>query len=140
MGWRQGDYGAGKIADMYSDYLRPCNAAKFWLNRYLRLTKQDVLPKQTAVTNLAVIHWRCNPESAVGRLMNDPTLMCILNAIKGAKVCAKQAGEAPFSHIILYGDFVSKGGFRLQDLAAKAFTEDQARVLNISRPWLPRGK
>lgn len=72
--------------------------------------------------------------------MEDPTLMYIVNAIKGANVRAKQAGEAPFSHIILYGDFVSKEGSRLQALATKAFTEDQIRILYISRPWLPRGK
>jgi hypothetical protein len=100
-GWPQEDSGAGKIVDMHSDYLRPSYAAKFWLNRYLRLTKQDNLPKRTAVRNLVVIHRRCDPGSPVGRLINDPTLMYTVNAIKCANVRAEQAGEAPFSHIIL---------------------------------------
>lgn len=91
--------------DLYSAYLEPTYAAKFWLNRYLTLTGQGKLPNQEDVSRLAVIHIRRWATSLVGREMDDMNWTFIVESIACANKLARQADESPFSHIISYGDF-----------------------------------
>ena len=95
-----------KTEEQNKNYLKPAYAAKYWLNRYFRLTKQfrclDLtkqtteliskdrepsytgLPKLNQVNLVAVIHIRRTPESGskVGRVMDDDNLTRVLDSIR----------------------------------------------------------
>jgi hypothetical protein len=81
-------------------YLCPAYAAKYWLNRYFRLTKQfgkskaqkqgghvyNCMPKRDDVEMVAVIHVRCTPPSGsqVKRVMDPNNLNHVLDSVKEA--------------------------------------------------------
>jgi hypothetical protein len=146
-GWPNKTDGTAKLVDIHADYFRPSYSAKYWLNRYLRLTGQKILPKESEVTRLAVIHCRLHAGSNVKRVMNKKFITEIWNAINIANARAEQAEEKQFSHVILYGDFTASEGLSLKaDLmnpTGKSESADQYRrnpmqVIYISRPWIPR--
>jgi hypothetical protein len=57
--------------ELASKYFRPSYTAKYWVNRFLRLTQQDKLPRKTDVRNVAVIHYRHEAKSMIGFDMAD---------------------------------------------------------------------
>lgn len=122
-------------------YFQPSYAAKYWLNRYFRLTKQfgkklgrgPGMVKSNDVGRLAVIHVRRTAKSLVGRVMDDTNLEYVAQSIAEAnKACykpckpndqgANQSSRTPngryhalpFTHIMLYGDFSYEEGGRLK--------------------------
>lgn len=137
--------------EIASKYFRPSYAAKYWVNRFLRLTQQDKLPRKTGVRNVAVIHYRHEAKSMIGFDMADQ-LEYVAESIRHANIRATLAGGTTFSHVILYGDFVSRNGPVLREKIAKILVQkdvengDEAKeaegikILFISRPWLPRPK
>lgn len=145
-------FGPRKSGVIHSKYFTPSYVAKYWLNRYLRLTAQTSrnkkflkLPKKDAVQRLAVIHLRRNPATPIGRIMDDENLLeCIRAIIAANKLCTTLASKdfqaAPFSHIILYGDFSYAKGVELVDLCEQKFgKKDLPELYFISRPWYVKG-
>ncbi|KAF4949073.1 hypothetical protein FGADI_9147 [Fusarium gaditjirri] len=84
-------------------YFYPSWAGKYWLNRYLQLTKQRAklhkyrhlepeeqqhiklkLPKMADVTRLVIIHVRASAKSGVGRIMDKTTLKHVSSSIAKA--------------------------------------------------------
>ncbi|KAG6361610.1 hypothetical protein INS49_009837 [Diaporthe citri] len=117
-------------------YLNPSYVAKFWLNRYFRLSQQfgesnpkieekhayKGMPKADEVKRMAVIHVRRTPKTKVGRVMNDEFLKHVLDSIVQANtLCATRKHKAePISHIMLYGDFDYREGLELRDSILRA--------------------
>ena len=135
--------------NLATKYFRPSYAAKYWVNRFLRLTNQDKLPQKKDVRNVAVIHYRHEAKSMIGFDM-APHLEYVAKAIRGANLRATLAGGMTFSHVILYGDFVSRKGRELREVIEEILVQrhlemgdqmkeaEDIKVLFISRPWLPR--
>ncbi|KAM0715751.1 hypothetical protein Q7P37_008265 [Cladosporium fusiforme] len=143
-GWLGDLHDPNEGLELDAKYFRPSYAAKYWLNRYLRLTQKRKLPRKESVSNVAVIHYRHEAKSDAGRGMAKD-LEYIINSIQETNLLADLAGEKRFSHIILYGDFTSSTGSHLKNQIGSHFgtpedDEKKVEVLYISRPWLPRGK
>jgi hypothetical protein len=141
-----------KPAVINSKYYSASYAAKYWLNRYFRLTEQSsqkqkllALPKKGDVGRLAVIHLRRNPATPLGRIMDMTNLFQCLRAIVAANdLCATSATEriraTAFSHTILYGDFGYAEGLELVGLCENKFTGKKLpKLYFISRPWYVKG-
>lgn len=122
-------------------YYTPAWAAKYWLNRYLTLTrdKQRVskLPNTKLVKRLAVIHVRRagsgGAATSAGRDMDDANLVFVAASIGRANRVAGDANQKLFSHIILYGDFDYSGGCRLQELVQWAYSRGYETNKSITK-------
>ncbi|RKL45621.1 hypothetical protein BFJ72_g3166 [Fusarium proliferatum] len=150
-----------KHGNLMERYFYPTWAAKYWLNHYLRLTKQrhklpgmeqndsvDKLPKMRDVERMAIIHVRLDAKSGVGRVMDETTLKHVGSSIAKANkrvsewnnLSSSSKGKyfmpaERFSHIILYGDFDYFGGLKRKAWVEKELNDPNVAVLFISRPW-----
>lgn len=147
-----------KSIGMPTRYFQPSYAAKYWLNRYFRLTKQFGekenrgfgMVKSSDVGRLAVIHVRRKAKSLIGRVMDDVNLEYVAQSIAAAnKACykpcepndpgANQASRKPnhryhtlpFTHVMLYGDFSYHKGSQLKKLVEAKFAEASPDYGNI---------
>lgn len=104
-------------------YWSPAYAAKFWLNRYFRLTEQfiktrskidyDIRPEYTGMPKLykvglvAVIHVRRTPDSGskIGRIMDHGNLMRVIDSIREVNKLTGKCGDKScyryFTHVIV---------------------------------------
>ncbi|KAM0549068.1 hypothetical protein ACHAPJ_009643 [Fusarium lateritium] len=123
-------------------YFYPSWEAKYWLNRYLRLTNQPRnLPKKHEVSRLAIIHVRLDAKSLIGRTMTGDTLDHVASSIAKAneRVLAWNASISfpkghSFTHVILYGDFNYSNGLKFKERVESVLGKD-IKVLFISGPW-----
>lgn len=147
-------------------YFQPSYAAKYWLNRYFRLTgqfgKKDDrgfgMVKSSDVGRLAVIHVRRSAASLIGRLMDNANLKYVAQSIAAAnKACYEpfkpndprnESSKKPthhyhafvFTHVILYGDFDYHEGCNLKSLVEDElprYKDKAVHVSFISCPWSP---
>ncbi|KAK7736323.1 hypothetical protein SLS63_003300 [Diaporthe eres] len=139
-----------KSIGMPTRYFQLSYAAKYWLNRYFRLTKQFGekknrgfgMVKSSDVGRLAVIHVRLKTKSLIGRVMDDVNLGYVAKSIARAnKSCYKPCkpndpganqssrklnhryDTLPFTHVMLYGDFSYHKGSQLKELVEAKFAE-----------------
>lgn len=128
--------------DLDEYYFRPSYAAKYWLNRYFRLTSRPRslkewteaeqrearkdpkrfeianwpgLPDESKVSRLAVIHIRRTHKTYVGRIMDEENLKTVARSIAQANYAAETRHQQ-FSHIMLYGDFYYSKGLDFKNL------------------------
>lgn len=87
-------------------YMSPSYTAKYWINRFLVLTKQKKLPKPIkGEVKVAIIMLRTEPKANDPRRMTDEHLKACINAIRAAnQVAVDNGGGKPISHVLLYGD------------------------------------
>ena len=131
-------------------YFRPSYAAKYWLNRYFRLTSRPrsskkwteveqrearknpgrfkssnwaELPGDSEVSRLAVIHIRRTAKSDLGRIMNDKNLEHVARSIANANAAARARQEQQISHVMLYGDFYYSEGLHYKALVERVSVE-----------------
>lgn len=148
-------------------YFQPSYAAKYWLNRYFRLTGQfgestplrpeppgdwpthpnSGMIKPDSVRRLAVIHVRRSAASDVGRLMDKENLEHVAQSIAEAnRLCRTSSNpqSSPrfatmaFSHVILYGDFDYRKGCELKTLVKNKLAEDKKREPDIHVSFICR--
>ncbi|OQE41759.1 hypothetical protein PENCOP_c004G02773 [Penicillium coprophilum] len=86
-------------------YASQAYAAKYWINRYLSLTKQGKLPKLAGVGKIALILVRRTHKAGDGRSMTDGNIKGCLKSIRAANQAMAANGYEVFSHVIFYGDF-----------------------------------
>ena len=111
---------------LHFKYFQPTYAAKYWLNRYLRLTGQGTgkLPKNDEISRLAVIHIRGDSaQSSVGREMDDEMLEYVAKSIACANKSADPAKDSQFTHVILYGDFDYPKASHLKEVVENAMQQ-----------------
>jgi hypothetical protein len=145
--------------NLLDSYFLPSYAAKFWLNRYFRLTGLQLsaerrgsasnklpqrrsisreraphnwpkLPKSDAVERIAVIHIRRTPKTEVARIMDEPNLIHVCRSIRNANKAARAAKVAQFSHVLLYGDFDYSNAHHLKAVAEEN-AQDAAATINV---------
>ncbi|KAF9772476.1 hypothetical protein IL306_009821 [Fusarium sp. DS 682] len=134
-----------KDGNLMERYYYPSWAAKYWLNRYLKVTKQrDRLPKMDNVERLAIIHVRLSAKSGIGRKMDENTLRYVASSIAKSNTLvsawnklnpSSRESSKRFSHILLYGDFDYFGGLELKRLVEVVIDDPDVKVLFISRLW-----
>lgn len=130
-------------------YFQPCYAAKYWLNRYFRLTRQFDDESRSAhledsVSRMAVVHVRRSALSLVGRIMDNETLEYVMRSIEAANMLCREPGKGyaaqVFTHVMLYGDFDYHEGCELKRLFKKKLMHGTIHISFISRPWSPASK
>ncbi|KAK4624393.1 hypothetical protein CLAFUW4_05746 [Fulvia fulva] len=133
--YRGSDDDGPRRSDLHKSYFGTSYAAKFWLNRYLMLTNQGKLPKPADIERMAIIHVRRWAKSPVGRVMNDIVLKHVIESIVSANQRAAQAGEACFSHIVLYGDFWRVDFDKLRKDVELVPGGPKLKLILLSSPW-----
>lgn len=133
-------------------YFQPSYAAKYWLNRYFRLTGQfgrkggrlSDMVKSNSVGRLAVIHVRRSAKSLIGREMDDVNLKHVAVSIAAANKLCRESNKLyrsqAFTHAILYGDFDFHEGCDLKERVKKnleAEGDTTVHISFISHPWSP---
>ena len=130
---------------------------KFWINRFLTLTKQGEhkvnkerwrLPKEKDVQRMALIYIRREGlEGSIGRSMTLKNANVCLEAIAHANVAAKsnKPSSPIFTHILFFGDFETRReATDLQNLVSDipGLKDDvpQNQVLYITKPWMSPAK
>ncbi|KAI1193124.1 hypothetical protein F5X97DRAFT_315290 [Nemania serpens] len=127
---------------------------KYWLNRYLFLTKSltttnpikksdkipgSQLPKYAEVGRIVVLVLRRDAKTKTERLMTPANLKATLASIEKANAVARANGEPVFSHVILFGDIQSREAQGYVTDYENAFAQKQIRILYITKMWKPDG-